>query len=79
MWRTEYSPEWVTPPRIVAAWMAEAGLDVRRDAVGNVWGRSRARAGYLWCEQKPASRSRFCSPRVVSTRWLAASGVRNTG
>ncbi len=39
VWRTVYSPEWVAAQDQVAAWFAEAGLDVRRDAVGNVWGR----------------------------------------
>jgi allantoate deiminase len=39
VWRTVYSPEWVAAQDQVAAWMAEAGLEVRRDAVGSVWGR----------------------------------------
>jgi allantoate deiminase len=39
VWRTAYSPEWVAAQDQVADWFAEAGLDVRRDAVGNVWGR----------------------------------------
>ena len=39
VWRTVYSPEWVAAQDQVAGWFAEAGLDVRRDAVGNVWGR----------------------------------------
>src|SRR5438128_550367 len=39
VWRTAYSPEWVAAQEQVASWYAEAGLDVRRDAVGNVWGR----------------------------------------
>jgi allantoate deiminase len=39
VWRTAYSPEWVAAQEQVAAWFAEAGLEVRRDAVGNVWGR----------------------------------------
>ncbi len=39
VWRTVYSPEWVAAMDRYAAWCAEAGLDVRRDAVGNVWGR----------------------------------------
>jgi allantoate deiminase len=39
VWRTAYSPEWVAAQDRVAAWMTEAGLDVRRDAVGSVWGR----------------------------------------
>ena len=39
VWRTVYSPEWVGAQDQVAAWFGEAGLDVRRDAVGNVWGR----------------------------------------
>jgi allantoate deiminase len=38
VWRTAYSPEWVAAQDRVAGWMEEAGLDVRRDAVGNVWG-----------------------------------------
>jgi allantoate deiminase len=39
VWRTVYSPEWVAAQEEVASWFAEAGLEVRRDAVGNVWGR----------------------------------------
>jgi allantoate deiminase len=39
VWRTVYSPEWVAAQDQVATWFAEAGLEVRRDAVGNVWGR----------------------------------------
>ncbi len=39
VWRTVYSPEWVAATDRYAAWCAQAGLDVRRDAVGNVWGR----------------------------------------
>jgi allantoate deiminase len=39
VWRTVYSPEWSVAQDQVAAWMAEAGLDVRRDAVGSVWGK----------------------------------------
>jgi allantoate deiminase len=38
VWRTAYSPEWAAAQDRVAGWMAESGLDVRRDAVGNVWG-----------------------------------------
>lgn len=37
--RTVYSPEWVAATEQYAAWCEEAGLAVRRDAVGNVWGR----------------------------------------
>ena len=39
VWRTVYSPEWVAAQDQVAAWCQEAGLEVRRDAVSNVWGR----------------------------------------
>jgi allantoate deiminase len=39
VWRTVYSPAWVAAQEQVAAWFSQAGLDVRRDAVGNVWGR----------------------------------------
>jgi allantoate deiminase len=39
VWRTVYSPEWVAAQDQVAAWFAEAGLEVRRDAVGSVWGK----------------------------------------
>jgi allantoate deiminase len=39
VWRTVYSPEWVAATEQYAAWCEEAGLRVRRDAVGSVWGR----------------------------------------
>ena len=39
VWRTVYSPEWVAATDLYAKWCREAGLAVRRDAVGNVWGR----------------------------------------
>ena len=39
VWRTAYSREWVAAQEQVAAWFAQAGLEVRRDEVGNVWGR----------------------------------------
>lgn len=37
--RPVYSPAWVSAQATVAAWYADAGLTVWRDAVGNVWGR----------------------------------------
>ncbi|HET7094010.1 MAG TPA: Zn-dependent hydrolase [Thermomicrobiales bacterium] len=36
--RLVYSPEWVAAQDQVAAWYADAGLRVERDAAGNVWG-----------------------------------------
>jgi allantoate deiminase len=39
VWRVAYSPEWSAAQAQVEDWMAAAGLEVRRDAVGNVWGR----------------------------------------
>jgi allantoate deiminase len=39
VWRTVYSPEWVAAQEQVADWYREASLEVRRDAVGSVWGR----------------------------------------
>lgn len=36
--RTVYSPEWVGATRRYAQWCEAAGLAVRHDAVGNVWG-----------------------------------------
>ncbi len=39
VWRRVYDPEWVAAQRLVADWMGEAGLSVRQDAVGNLWGR----------------------------------------
>jgi allantoate deiminase len=39
VWRVVYSPEWVAAQSQVAAWCVEAGLRVRRDAIGNLWGR----------------------------------------
>ncbi|MDQ2682205.1 MAG: Zn-dependent hydrolase [Chloroflexota bacterium] len=37
--RTVFSPEWVAANDQLAAWMGEAGLNVRMDAAGNLWGR----------------------------------------
>src|SRR5689334_7488893 len=45
VWRTVYSPEWVAATEQYAAWCEEAGLRVRRDAVGSVWGRLDGTAG----------------------------------
>jgi allantoate deiminase len=39
VWRTVYTAEWVAAQDQIAAWLAEAQLEVRRDAVGSVWGR----------------------------------------
>ena len=39
VWRTVYTAEWVAAQDQIAAWLADAGLEVRRDAVGSVWGR----------------------------------------
>jgi allantoate deiminase len=39
IWRTVYSPEWVAAQNEIAGWMRDAGLDVRIDEVGNLWGR----------------------------------------
>ncbi len=39
VWRTTYSPAWLAAQETVAAWCRDIGMDVRRDAVGNVWGR----------------------------------------
>jgi allantoate deiminase len=39
VWRTAYSPEWRQAQDLMARWYEEAGLEVREDAVGNVWGR----------------------------------------
>jgi allantoate deiminase len=43
--RPQYGPEWVQAQDRVAAWCADAGLAVRRDAVGSVWGRLDGTAG----------------------------------
>src|SRR5690606_10599836 len=39
VWRTVYDPHWVAAQDQVADWCTEAGLAVRRDAAGDVWGR----------------------------------------
>jgi allantoate deiminase len=39
VWRVAYSPEWSAAQAQVETWCRDAGLEVRRDAVGNVWGR----------------------------------------
>lgn len=38
VWRVVYSPEWVGAMDQYAAWCEEAGLTVKRDTVGNLWG-----------------------------------------
>jgi allantoate deiminase len=39
IYRPLYSPAWTSAMDLVTTWMRDAGLLVRRDAVGNVWGR----------------------------------------
>jgi allantoate deiminase len=39
VWRTVYDPTWVAAADQYIAWCEEAGLETRRDAVGNVWGK----------------------------------------
>lgn len=43
--RVVYSPEWVAAADQYAHWCTESGLEVRRDAVGNVWGVLRGSEG----------------------------------
>jgi allantoate deiminase len=45
VWRTAYSPEWRRAQDLVAGWYGDAGLEVREDAVGNVWGRLEGTGG----------------------------------
>lgn len=45
MYRALYTPAWVSATELVHGWMKDAGLLVRRDAVGNVWGRMEASRG----------------------------------
>lgn len=45
VWRTVYSPEWVMANDLFAHYGEEAGLAMRRDAVGNVWGVLKGSAG----------------------------------
>src|SRR2546428_13186216 len=39
IYRALYTPAWSSAMELVAGWLKEAGLFVRRDTVGNVWGR----------------------------------------
>ena len=39
VWRTVYSPAWVDAQQRLASWGEAAGLEVRQDAVGNLWTR----------------------------------------
>jgi allantoate deiminase len=43
--RTTFSPEWVAAQDLVGQWCRDAGLAVRMDAVGNLWGRAEGSAG----------------------------------
>src|SRR5262245_32930949 len=45
VWRTVYSPEWVAAANLYAKWCEDAGLRVKRDAVGNIWGQLEGRDG----------------------------------
>lgn len=45
VWRTVYSPEWRAAQEQLAAWFGAAGLTVRQDAVGSLWGRLDGTAG----------------------------------
>ncbi|MBC8161457.1 MAG: M20 family metallo-hydrolase [Roseiflexaceae bacterium] len=45
VWRPAYSPAWQAAQRQLAAWFAQAGLSVRYDAAGNVWGRLAGQRG----------------------------------
>jgi len=45
IYRALYTPAWVSGMELVQSWMRDAGLLVRRDAVGNVWGRMEASRG----------------------------------
>lgn len=44
-YRPLYGDAWATACDLVSGWMREAGLAVRRDAVGNIWGRVEGGAG----------------------------------
>jgi allantoate deiminase len=44
-YRPLYSEPWALACDLVAGWMQEAGLAVRRDAVGNIWGRLEGKDG----------------------------------
>jgi allantoate deiminase len=39
-YRPLYGPAWATAGDLVERWMRDAGLETRRDAVGNIWGRA---------------------------------------
>jgi allantoate deiminase len=45
VWRTVYSPEWLAAQQQLTEWFQAAGLSVRQDAVGNLWGRLEGTAG----------------------------------
>lgn len=45
VWRRAYDPEWVAAQGLLAEWMGQAGLQVRQDAVGNLWGRVEGTGG----------------------------------
>ena len=44
-YRPLYGDAWATAGDLVAGWMKDAGLAVRRDAVGNIWGRIEGSGG----------------------------------
>ena len=64
--RTVYSPAWVDAQRQVEAWMVEAGLTTRWDAVGNVWGRIEG-SEEQECPSEPTAARSEDDNRVVVT------------
>jgi allantoate deiminase len=45
VWRPVYSPAWFDAQAQIESWATDAGLEVWRDAVGNVWGRLQGSEG----------------------------------
>ena len=53
VWRTVYSPEWVAAQDQVASLVCGSGPEVRRDAVGSVWGRLGGEEARRACRLRP--------------------------
>ena len=62
LYRSLYSPPWSSAMELVTTWMKEAGLLVRRDAVGNVWGRVEGSRGGRVIYRRSLKYQRIAAP-----------------
>src|SRR5438034_8630516 len=75
IYRPLYSPSWVSAMDLATTWMKEAALLVRRDAVGNVWGRIEGSRGAASSRPVPTS-TRSVGVARSMRRWASSRGSK---